>query len=97
MQEELTHLSWGSTQRVVQGATDDSLVLNRSYAQQTSEEIVRVVEDECALISPSRGESMQAGAWWATRLQLFSHALPSIHPSAEKWNSRKGEDATCFQ
>ena len=44
LQEELTHLSSESTQRVVQGATDDSLVLNRSYAQQTSEEIVRVVE-----------------------------------------------------
>ena len=44
LQEELTHLSSESTQRVVQGATDDSLVLNRSYAQQTSEKIVRVVE-----------------------------------------------------
>ena len=44
MQEELTHLSSESTQRVVQGTTDDSLVLNRSYAQQTSEKIVRVVE-----------------------------------------------------
>jgi pimeloyl-ACP methyl ester carboxylesterase len=44
MQEELTHLSSDSTQRVVQGAADDSLVLNRSYAKQTSDEIVRVVE-----------------------------------------------------
>jgi pimeloyl-ACP methyl ester carboxylesterase len=44
MQEDLTHLSSDSTQRVVQGAADDSLVLNRSYGQQTSEEIVRVVE-----------------------------------------------------
>ena len=44
IQEELNHLSSDSTKRVVQGATDDSLVLNRSHAQQTSEEIVRVVE-----------------------------------------------------
>jgi hypothetical protein len=30
--------------RVVEGATDDSLVLSRNDAHQTSEEIVRVVE-----------------------------------------------------
>lgn len=44
LQQELAHLSSDSTQRVVEGSTDDSLVLNRSYAQRTSEEIVRVVE-----------------------------------------------------
>jgi Serine aminopeptidase, S33 len=60
MQEELTHLSSDSTQRVVQGAADDSLVLNRSYAKQTSDEIVRVVEavrtDRSLSREPSRRE-----------------------------------------
>ena len=55
LQEELTHLPSESTQRVVQGTTDDSLVLNRSYAQQTSEEIVRVVESVRTHQSLTRG------------------------------------------
>jgi pimeloyl-ACP methyl ester carboxylesterase len=44
LQEDLTHLSSDSTMRVVEGATDDSLVLSRNDAHQTSEEIVRVVK-----------------------------------------------------
>jgi hypothetical protein len=44
LQEELTHLSSDSTQRVVEGSTDNSIVLDRRYAWQTDEEIMRVVE-----------------------------------------------------
>jgi pimeloyl-ACP methyl ester carboxylesterase len=44
LQKDLTHLSPDSTQRVVQGSTDDTLVLDRHYAEQTNQEITRVVE-----------------------------------------------------
>jgi pimeloyl-ACP methyl ester carboxylesterase len=44
LQEELTALSSNSTQRVVEGSTHLSLVVDRGHAGQTSEEIVEVVE-----------------------------------------------------
>jgi pimeloyl-ACP methyl ester carboxylesterase len=44
LQEELTALSSGSTQRVVEGSTHLSLVVDRDHARQTSKEIVEVVE-----------------------------------------------------
>jgi hypothetical protein len=44
LQEELTALSSNSTQRVVEGSTHASLVVDRDHARQTSEEIVEVVE-----------------------------------------------------
>jgi pimeloyl-ACP methyl ester carboxylesterase len=43
-QEELTSLSSNSTQRVVEGSTHLSVVVDRDHARQTSEEIVEVVE-----------------------------------------------------
>jgi pimeloyl-ACP methyl ester carboxylesterase len=43
LQEELTALSSNSTQRVVEGSTHLSLVVDRGHAGQTSEEIVEVV------------------------------------------------------
>jgi pimeloyl-ACP methyl ester carboxylesterase len=44
LQEELTALSSNSTQRVVEGSTHLSVVVDRDHAGQTSEEIVEVVE-----------------------------------------------------
>jgi pimeloyl-ACP methyl ester carboxylesterase len=44
LQEELTSLSANSTQRVVEGSTHLSLVVDREHARQTSEEIVEVVK-----------------------------------------------------
>jgi pimeloyl-ACP methyl ester carboxylesterase len=44
LQEELTNLSSNSTQRVVEGSTHLSLVVDRDHARQTSKEIVEVVE-----------------------------------------------------
>jgi hypothetical protein len=44
LQEELTALSSSSTQRVVEGSTHLSLVVDRDHARQTSKEIVEVVE-----------------------------------------------------
>jgi pimeloyl-ACP methyl ester carboxylesterase len=44
LQEELTSLSSNSTQRIVEGSTHLSLVVDRDHARQTSEEIVEVVE-----------------------------------------------------
>jgi pimeloyl-ACP methyl ester carboxylesterase len=44
LQEELTRLSSNSTQRVVEGSTHLSLVVDRDHARQTSEEIVKVVK-----------------------------------------------------
>ena len=44
LQEDLTALSANSTQRVVEGSTHLSLVVDRDHARQTSEEIVEVVE-----------------------------------------------------
>ncbi len=43
-QEDLTTLSSNSSQRVVEGSTHVSLVVDRDHAKQTSEEIVEVVE-----------------------------------------------------
>jgi pimeloyl-ACP methyl ester carboxylesterase len=43
-QEEFTALSSNSTQRVVEGSTHTSLVVDRGHAGQTSEEILDVVE-----------------------------------------------------
>ena len=43
-QEDLTRLSLNSSQRVVEGSTHVSLVVNRDHAMQTSEEILEVVE-----------------------------------------------------
>jgi pimeloyl-ACP methyl ester carboxylesterase len=43
-QEDLTALSPNSSQRVVEGSTHVSLVVDRGHAKQTSEEIVEVVE-----------------------------------------------------
>jgi hypothetical protein len=44
LQKELTALSTNSTQRVVEGSTHLSLVVDRDHAGQTSKEIVEVVE-----------------------------------------------------
>ena len=44
LQEDLTALSSNSTQRVVEGSTHVSLVVDRGHARQTSEEILEVVE-----------------------------------------------------
>jgi pimeloyl-ACP methyl ester carboxylesterase len=44
LQEELTALSSNSTQRVVEGSTHLSLVVDRGHAGQTREEILKVVE-----------------------------------------------------
>ena len=44
LQEDLTALSSNSTQRVVEGSTHTSLVVDRGDAGQTSEEILEVVE-----------------------------------------------------
>jgi pimeloyl-ACP methyl ester carboxylesterase len=44
LQEDLTSLSSNSTQRIVEGSTHLSLVVDRGHARQTSEEIVEVVE-----------------------------------------------------
>jgi pimeloyl-ACP methyl ester carboxylesterase len=44
LQKELTALSSNSAQRVVEGSTHLSLVVDRDHARQTSEEIVKVVE-----------------------------------------------------
>jgi pimeloyl-ACP methyl ester carboxylesterase len=43
-QEDLTALSSNSSQRVVEGSTHVSLVVDRGHARQTSEEILKVVE-----------------------------------------------------
>jgi pimeloyl-ACP methyl ester carboxylesterase len=44
LQKQLTSLSSNSTQRVVEGSTHTSVVVDRDHAGQTSEEIVEVVE-----------------------------------------------------
>ena len=44
LQEELTGLSSDSTFRIIEGSDHVSVVVNRSHAQQTSEEILKVVE-----------------------------------------------------
>jgi pimeloyl-ACP methyl ester carboxylesterase len=44
LQEEFTALSSDSSMRVVEGSTHESLVVDRDYARQTSEQIVEVVE-----------------------------------------------------
>jgi hypothetical protein len=44
LQEELTSLSSNSTQRVVEGSTHSSVVVDRNHARQTSASILEVVE-----------------------------------------------------
>ena len=44
LQIELTNLSSNSTRRVIEGSDHGSVIINQLHAQQTSEEILKVVE-----------------------------------------------------
>jgi hypothetical protein len=44
LQSELTNLSSNSTRRVIEGSDHGSVITNERHAQQTSEEILKVVQ-----------------------------------------------------